>query len=80
MSTAEAILKQWSDDMDSKLPLFCPNCGAKLDTIRYGYDRTREVIHLTGVTNEYDCLVAECPHCKHKLASQGVRQARAHWK
>lgn len=56
-------LEAWADRVDSTLPSVCPKCGRQLESVRYGYDRTLQVIHLTGAINYYDYYVAECPHC-----------------
>ena len=71
-------LGQWANKVEETLPYTCPKCGKTLDKIKYGYDRTRTTVHLTGAVNEQDYVVANCPYCGDELlrASAGDRYFR----
>ncbi len=73
-------LEEWSDVIDKDLPIACRKCEHDLSQIRYAHERRRTVIHLTGVTNDADYYVAECPHCGAELARQEAGCQQHCWK
>lgn len=65
-------LREWSDKVDSTLPMDCPECKKPLEQIRYALDMDLTTIRLTGAVNQSFYFIAECPHCKYVLLREEV--------
>jgi uridine kinase len=70
MTNTEKLLNKWSEQIDPKLPAFCPNCHKKLDAIRYTTEKETLSIQLTKKTIEHIWHKAYCPYCEHLLKKE----------